>query len=159
MTSCAASEDLVGEALQELYDKHGIKREDLYIQTKFTPISGQDTSKLLPYDPKASIEDQLTSSLAVSLANLRTTYLDAYLLHSPLPGPISNTLKAWRVLARFQDEGKVKMVGVCNTYDARVLESLSEERKVQIVQNRWYEGNEWDKEVVGWCKRESAMYQ
>ena len=28
------SEDLVGEALQVLYEKHGYKREDLFIQTK-----------------------------------------------------------------------------------------------------------------------------
>jgi len=27
-------EDLVGEALQVLYEKHGYKREDLFIQTK-----------------------------------------------------------------------------------------------------------------------------
>jgi diketogulonate reductase-like aldo/keto reductase len=28
-------EDLVGEALQELYDKHDIKRELLFLQTKY----------------------------------------------------------------------------------------------------------------------------
>lgn len=28
------SEDLVGEALQVLYEKHGYKREDLFVQTK-----------------------------------------------------------------------------------------------------------------------------
>ena len=27
-------EDLVGEALQILYEKHGYKREDLFVQTK-----------------------------------------------------------------------------------------------------------------------------
>jgi diketogulonate reductase-like aldo/keto reductase len=29
------SEDLVGEGLQILYTQHGIKREDLFIQTKY----------------------------------------------------------------------------------------------------------------------------
>ncbi len=28
------SEDLVGEALQSLYEKHGYKREELFVQTK-----------------------------------------------------------------------------------------------------------------------------
>lgn len=28
------SEDLVGEALRVLYEKHGYKREDLFVQTK-----------------------------------------------------------------------------------------------------------------------------
>ena len=32
--STNARDDLVGEALSILYDKHGFKREDLFIQTK-----------------------------------------------------------------------------------------------------------------------------
>lgn len=31
---CCRREDLVGDALQILYDKHGVAREDLHIQTK-----------------------------------------------------------------------------------------------------------------------------
>lgn len=42
-----------------------------YTQAKLKPISGQDASRPLQCDPKASIEDQLPSSLFVSLANLR----------------------------------------------------------------------------------------
>ena len=34
----ACSEDLVGEALQVLYEKHGYKREDLFVQTKCVAI-------------------------------------------------------------------------------------------------------------------------
>ncbi|KAF5338469.1 hypothetical protein D9611_013282 [Ephemerocybe angulata] len=152
------TEALVGDALQELYDKHGVERKDLFIQTKFTPIGGQDTSKPLPYNPKDPIPAQLASSLSTSLQNLRTTYLDAYLLHSPLPRD-EDTLKAWHVLARFQDQGKTRLIGVCNTYDVRILEALSEVRKVQVVQNRWYAGNGWDKDVVRYCKKEGIMYQ
>lgn len=41
------NEPLVGAALQRLKD-HGIKREVLFLQTKFTPLSGQDP-KQVPY--------------------------------------------------------------------------------------------------------------
>ena len=62
---------------------------------------------------------------------------------------------------QLQDEGKVKYIGVSNTYDVRVLEALETEggRRVQVVQNRWYEGNGWDKEVLAWCKRFGVQYQ
>jgi len=48
-----------------------------------------------------------------------------------------------------QDEGKVRLIGVSNTYDVRILASLGKARKVQVVQNGWYEGNEWDQKVWG----------
>lgn len=53
-------EDLVGLALYELQEKHGIPRESLWIQTKFTPLDGQDRSKPLPYDAKAGVADQVS---------------------------------------------------------------------------------------------------
>ena len=46
-----------------------------------------------------------------------------------------------------------------NTYDVRVLARLHKERVVQVVQNRWYEGNGWDKAVVGYCREHGIMYQ
>jgi hypothetical protein len=39
--------------------KQGPTRADLYLQTKFTSLSGQDP-KRIPYDPKASPADQIT---------------------------------------------------------------------------------------------------
>jgi len=58
-----------------------LAREDLYLQTKFTPLSGQDPARI-PYDPKAPLADQVRQSFAVSLRNLRTHYLDCLVLHS-----------------------------------------------------------------------------
>ncbi|KAI6002846.1 NADP-dependent oxidoreductase domain-containing protein [Pisolithus albus] len=132
-------EDLVGEALERLQCKHDLLREEYYIQTKFTPISGQDLNKPLPYNPEDSVTDQIKSSLATSLRNLRTSYLDSYLLHSPLR-TVDATLEA-------------------NVYDARVLVALGQLRKVQVVQNRWYEGNSWDREVWQYCRDNDIEYQ
>jgi len=151
-------EDLVGEALQILSQKHEISREQIWLQTKFTSINGQDRNKPLPYDPDKSVKEQVQTSFATSLRQLHTTYLDSYILHSPLR-TIEETMEAWRVLATLQDEGKVKLIGVSNTYDVDTLESLSSERKVQVVQNRWYERNSFDKDVYEYCKQNGIMYQ
>ncbi|KAJ7091113.1 NADP-dependent oxidoreductase domain-containing protein [Mycena epipterygia] len=151
-------EDLVGEALLTLQTQHGIKREDVFLQTKFTPIGGQTTSKPLPYDPTASITAQINASFAVSLSQLRTTYLDSYILHSPLP-TLEETLEAWAALGALQDAGHVRAIGVSNTYDVRVLQALSAVRPVQVVQNRWHERNRWDREVCRYCKDQGIQYQ
>ena len=128
--------------------------------TRFTPISGQDTSQPLPYDPSSTIEAQVRSSFATSLRQLRTTYLDSYILHSPLD-TYAKTLEAWRVLASFQDDGRVRVIGLSNTYDPTFLARLGEDsgRAVQVVQNRWYELNSWDREVIEWCRANAAQYQ
>jgi diketogulonate reductase-like aldo/keto reductase len=58
------NEPLVGVALRKLED-HGIKREDLFLQTKFTPLSGQDP-KRVPYDKNSPVEEQVAQSFETS---------------------------------------------------------------------------------------------
>ncbi|KAF7376437.1 NADPH-dependent conjugated polyketone reductase C2 [Mycena sanguinolenta] len=151
-------EDLVGEALQTLQTKHGIKREDLWLQTKYTPIGGQSMSKPLPYNPDTSITTQIQASFAKSLLNLRTTYIDSYILHSPLP-TLEKTLEAWAAMCALQDGGQLRKIGVSNTYDVHTLEALSAVRQVQVVQNRWHERNGWDKQVCSYCRDHGIEYQ
>jgi len=72
---------------------------------------------------------------------------------------LGQTVDAWQTLMELQDKGKVKMIGVSNTYNYQILEILGELRKVQVVQNRWYEGNDWDKEVFHYCREHGIQYQ
>ncbi|EKM54705.1 uncharacterized protein PHACADRAFT_163102 [Phanerochaete carnosa HHB-10118-sp] len=153
-------EDLVGEALSTLQTEHGIKREDLFLQTKFTSLGGHDLNKRIPYDPNAELETQINDSFNNSLKNLRTSYVDSYVLHSPLE-TLARTLAAWKVLMALQDAGKVKYIGVSNTYDVETLETLEKHggRRVQVVQNRWFEGNGWDTKVFAYCRKHNVQYQ
>src|SRR5947209_1517138 len=73
-------EDFVGNALLEIY-KTGIQREDLFLQTKFTSINGQDAR--LPYDRADDLNTQVKKSFASSLLHLHTDYLDSFLMHGP----------------------------------------------------------------------------
>ncbi len=127
---------------------------------RFTSIHGQDQSKPLPYSPTSPLPTQILSSLSQSLSNLSTTYLDSLLLHSPFPTR-SDTLTAYRTLLDAQQEGKVRMLGISNCYDVQELSWLWKETggKVDVVQNRWYQGNGWDKEVYEFCKETGIRYQ
>lgn len=69
----------VGEGIE----RSGVPRKELFIQTKFTSIDGQDPNNI-PYDPKSDLSSQVKKSLEVSLQNLKTTYIDSLVLHSPM---------------------------------------------------------------------------
>lgn len=127
---------------------------------RYTPIDGQDLAQPLPYDPKADIASQVESSIQTSLKQLRTTYIDSALLHSPLR-TLSQTLSAWRTLVALRASGVVRSIGVSNAYDIAVLEALEHDggARPDIVQNRWYEGNKWDKDVWAYCAERGIQYQ
>jgi len=92
-------EPLVGEALLWLED-HGIEREILFLQTKFTPLAGQDPGQV-PYDKNSPIESQVTQSFEASKKNLQTHYVDSLLLHSPI-APHELLMKVWEAMETIQ---------------------------------------------------------
>ena len=127
---------------------------------RFTSIDGQDLTQPLPYDPKTDIPTQIQSSVQTSLRNLRTTYLDSLVLHSPLR-TLPQTLVAWRTLISLQVSGVVRKIGVSNTYDIAMLEALERDGgcRPDVVQNRWFEGNQWDNAVWAYCVKHGIQYQ
>lgn len=56
----------VGDALQALYAEGVVTREDIFLQTKFTSLTGQDPQKI-PYDKNANLSQQVHESFTVSL--------------------------------------------------------------------------------------------
>ena len=137
----------------------GVDRDSLYLQTKFTPLSGHDPRRV-PYDPKAPIAQQIAQSCAVSLAHLRTDYLDCLLLHSPL-STIKETLQAWGQLERLVDDGKVRQLGISNCYALDMLEQLWSKARIQpaVVQNRLYRDTGYDRELRAYCRDRRITYQ
>lgn len=151
-------EDLVGAGLLEAY-KNGIKREDIYIQTKFTPIDGQDVNKM-PYLKEDSLEVQIQKSFENSKKNLHTDFIDSYILHSPVfPG--SKLKLAWSTMEKFYHQKEVGQLGISNCYDLDVLQYLykNSEVKPSIVQNRFYAQTSYDKAIRVWCKENNIIYQ
>ena len=149
----------VGEALLQLAEQ-GVTRDNLFLQTKFTPINGQDHR--LPYDARASITTQVQQSFAGSLAHLHTDYLDSYVLHGPYSrrGLGAEDWEVWAAIESLYDAGKVKMIGISNvTAHQLTLLCAKAKYKPMMVQNRCYAAFGWDKEVREICQSNHIMYQ
>ena len=152
-------EALVGDALLALADK-GIKRESLFLQTKFTSVDGQGGQQ--PYDASATITEQVQQSFTSSLAHLHTDYLDSYVLHAPFSrrGLGDDDWEVWAALEALYHSGKTKMIGVSNI-SAPQLALLCERAKVKpmMVQNRCYAQLGWDYHVREICRAQNIIYQ
>ena len=144
-------EDLVGLGLQKAYDEQIVKREDLFIQTKFTPIDGQDKNNM-PYLKSDEIEIQVEKSFETSKKNLKTNFIDAYILHSPVY-PENKLQKVWQKMEEFFDAGEVGQLGISNCYDLDILIYIYNNAKIKpsIVQNRFYAQSGYDKEIRAFC--------
>jgi diketogulonate reductase-like aldo/keto reductase len=149
----------VGEALLRLARK-GVTRDRLFLQTKFTPVHGQDHR--LPYDANASITTQVQQSFESSLAHLHTDYLDSYVLHGPYHrrglGP--EDWEVWTAIEALYDAGRTRMIGVSNV-TAEQLAMLCDraKHKPMVVQNRCYAAFGWDKAVRDICRAHGIIYQ
>ena len=152
-------EALVGEALLALAKK-GVKRESLFLQTKFTSVAGQDHRT--PYDQSADLPTQVQQSFESSLKHLHTNYLDSYVLHGPHSrwGLIQADWDVWAVMEEYYRAGETKMIGISNV-QADQLQELCEKASVKpmVVQNRCYARMGWDKEVREICKSQGIVYQ
>ncbi len=152
------NEPQVGVALQKLKNQ-GFERESLFIQTKFTPLSGQDP-KQIPYDKQAPVDLQVAQSFAVSKKNCQTDYIDSFVLHSPI-APHEQLMTAWQAMEKIQITGAASQLGISNCYDIEVLKSLYHDAEVKpaIVQNRLYKDTDYDTELRHWCVSQGIIYQ
>jgi len=134
-------------------------RGDLYIQTKFTQVSGQDPATI-PYDPKAPLPTQVQQSFAVSLRNLQTGYLDGLVLHGPLP-TAAQTLEVWHAMESLVAGGGVRQLGVSNFYHLGALTALYDAARIKprIVQNRFYADTGYDQDIRRFCRARRMVYQ
>ena len=152
-------ESLAGEAIQKFLSR-GHERSELFIQTKFTPLNGQDHR--LPYDPKAPLTQQVEQSLAKSLEHLKTDYVDSYLLHGPYNSPRlgEEDWEVWSAIEKIYQSGKAKSIGVSNVNHLQLSELLERAKvKPMVVQNRCFAQTGWDFLVRKICSSHQVMYQ
>ncbi len=94
------NEKAVGEAVK----KCGVPREELFITTKlWVQDAGYEEAK---------------KAIQTSLDNLGLDYLDLYLIHQPMRDYIG----AYRAMEEAYKEGKLRAIGVCNFYPARLAD-------------------------------------
>ena len=94
------NEKAVGEAVK----KCGVPREELFITTKlWVQDAGYEEAK---------------KAIQTSLDNLGLDYLDLYLIHQPM----GDYIGAYRAMEEAYKEGKLRAIGVCNFYPARLAD-------------------------------------
>ncbi len=149
----------VGEALKEWFQK-GHSRDELFLQTKFTPRDGQDHR--LPYNEDAPIAEQVLQSFQSSLEHLGVETLDSYLLHGPYNSPSlgDEDWEAWEAIESLFQSKKTKKIGISNVNPIQ-LELLIANAKIkpQVVQNRCFAQRGWDDEARKICQAHGIMYQ
>ena len=150
----------VGRALLAELERGTLRREDVFVQTKFTFRRAQDHR--LPYDPAAPVAHQVEQSFDSSLSHLGVDVVDSYLLHAPsVPqGLATADIEAWRVMEILHDAGRVRFLGVSNFAPDQLVTLLrAAQVRPTFVQNRCYASQGWDASVRAICTREGVIYQ
>jgi diketogulonate reductase-like aldo/keto reductase len=150
----------VGAAIAAAFASGLVRRDELFLQTKFTSVGGQDHR--LPYDPAADPATQVRQSFASSLEHLRIEKLDSYVLHGPSRrvGLTAFDLAVWQAMEELHAAGQTRFLGVSNV-GLDQLEELCTRVTTPpaFVQNRCFARSGWDREVRAFCRDRSIVYQ
>src|SRR5580765_2093700 len=131
----------VGQGLAAAYRAGVVTRAELFLQTKFTYVGGQDHR--LPYD-------------------LGTDQVDSYVLHGPASGRGWSDADAevWAAMVKQRDAGRTRLLGVSNV-SIRHLEQMAMDgaELPRFVQNRCFARLGWDRDVRAFCAERQIVYQ
>jgi diketogulonate reductase-like aldo/keto reductase len=149
----------VGQALAKAFGQGIIKRDEVFLQTKFTYQPGQDHR--LPYDPAAGFSTQVAQSMASSLEHLGTDYIDSYVLHGPWSGRgwTDADAETWEAMRRERDSGRALYLGVSNVSLQHLEQMIESGEPPAFVQNRCYAVRGWDRDVRQFCREHNIIYQ
>ncbi len=150
----------VGAAVAKAIGEGLLQRDELFLQTKFTYVDGQD--QRLPYDPKADAAIQVRQSFASSLEHLQVESIDSYVLHGPSRrhglDPID--FEVWRAMEELQQSGRTRYLGISNVALDQLEELWSRaDVRPAFVQNRCFARLGWDREIRAFCREKEIVYQ
>lgn len=150
----------VGAAVTRAIADGLVTRDELFLQTKFTYVGGQDHR--LPYDPRADEATQVGQSFASSLEHLGVETIDSYVLHGPSRrvGLGDADHAVWRAMEALHAAGRTRFLGVSNV-GLDQLEALCRFAATPpaFVQNRCFARAGWDREVRAFCRERGIVYQ
>jgi len=120
------------EIFGNVFKRSGIKRESIVLFTKCginIPHPARPDYRVKHYDTS---REHITNSVENSLRNLRTDYIDVFLLNQL--DPLSNLEETALTLEKLKDSGKIKNVGVVN-FSVFQHQLLSSYLRIPIVTN------------------------
>jgi diketogulonate reductase-like aldo/keto reductase len=137
-----------------------VKRDELFLQTKFTYARGQDHR--VPYDPNAGAATQVRQSFASSLEHLQVDSIDSFVLHGPSQqqGFAIVDREVWRAMEELHAAGSTRHLGISNI-ELDQLEELWSIASVRptFVQNRCFANDQWDRAIRAFCRDNGVVYQ
>ena len=150
----------VGKGIAAAIRDGVVRRNELFLQTKFTYQGGQDHR--LPYDPAARPAVQVAQSLAGSLEHLNTDHVDSFVLHGPSSGDDWTRVdsEVWEAMRKERDAGRTRWIGVSNVSLRHLKRMAAADGDLPaFVQNRCYARLGWDREVRRFCNEHGIVYQ
>ena len=114
----------------------GIPREEFYI-----------TTKIPSDDAYIGSRKAVEQTVLKSLENLKTDYIDLYLIHQPIDD--EEKLKyTWEILESFVDNGKIKSIGVSN-FTIEMLEAVHNFARIKPAVNQIQSNpHTWNHEMI-----------
>ena len=132
------NENHVGPAIESWLQSSNSSRADLFITSKVTNPCKEPA--------------KLRKALLQTLEDLRTPYLDLYLIHSPFDNPVP-IKETWDEMQKLQKEGLVKSIGVSN-FAVEHLRELTENSSVFPALNQVeYSAYLQQPELVEYCNK------
>jgi diketogulonate reductase-like aldo/keto reductase len=150
----------VGAAVAGAIRDGVVRRDDLFLQTKFTYIDGQDHR--LPYDRNADAPTQVAQSFASSREHLQTDVIDSYVLHGPSQRRGLGTVdkEVWRAMEELHAAGNVRDLGISNVALGQIEELVAFARvQPACVQNRCFARMRWDARIRELWRVRGITYQ
>lgn len=137
------SEQRIGKALRPY-------REHVYITSK-SGVTWHDNMRVnMTNDP-----DTTKKMLEQSLRDLNSDYIDLYFIH--WPDKNVDIRKPMEVLAKAKMEGKVRSIGLCNTFVGD-LEKAQEVDKVEVVQSEFNFFSRYDSDTFDYLKKNNIEF-
>jgi len=147
------NEEGIGQALNRLYQKKYISRQDLFI-----------TSKISPYEQGYDSALQAAQNI---LNRLQTDYLDLLIIHWPGVSkvkPDSNTvpqirLETWKAMEKLKKEGKVKDIGVSNFLEKHLDHLLNNSETVPVLNQFEIHPFCINQGLIDYCKQKNIVVE
>ncbi|MDE7161857.1 MAG: aldo/keto reductase [Anaeroplasmataceae bacterium] len=141
------NEESIAKAIQ---DSH-IHREEIFITTKL-PADIKTYEGTLEYFQK-------------SLDNLKTDYIDLYLIHAPWPWTnvgldcTEGNIEVWKAMIELYKQKKVRAIGVSNFHQKNIEPLLAATNfKPMVNQIRYFIGNTQDA-ITSYCQKNDILIE
>ena len=142
--------------IAEIFKKHGIKREDVFITTKL------NIDALYYGGFKGGIRSitnircrSIDSAIKQSFENLETDYIDLFLVHYPY----KNFRSLWKGLEKFYNKGKIRAIGVSSFLQPhlKAIEDISD--ITPAVNQIELSPLNTQKELIGYCQQRNIVVE